>query len=164
MKALEVGELIVGSYLKIIKECDIIDYNVREPSGGLLGLEELDIVGIKFDTKEAYICEATTHLDGLNIGNNSKTIQKIATKHKRQIQYSNEHLKDFPNRHYMFWSPCVPIGVITKGLSEIKTLELVINKEYTAKIDELRKEARITTKNTGNEFFRILQILEHLKK
>jgi hypothetical protein len=33
----EIGEYIVGAYLKIIKKCDFVDYNVRLPLGGLKG-------------------------------------------------------------------------------------------------------------------------------
>ena len=42
----EMGEYLVGAYLKIIKECDFVDYNVRQPGGGLEGLNELDVIGL----------------------------------------------------------------------------------------------------------------------
>jgi hypothetical protein len=31
----DIGEYAVGAYLKIIKKCDFVDYNVRSPGGGL---------------------------------------------------------------------------------------------------------------------------------
>jgi hypothetical protein len=31
----DIGEYIVGAYLKVIKKCDIIYYNDRSPVGGL---------------------------------------------------------------------------------------------------------------------------------
>ncbi|MDD5659927.1 MAG: hypothetical protein PHR39_07990 [Actinomycetota bacterium] len=37
----DIGEYIVGAYLKVIKKCDFIDYNARPPGGGLEGLNEL---------------------------------------------------------------------------------------------------------------------------
>jgi len=49
----DVGEYIVGAYLKIIEECDVIDYNVRVPGGGLEGLNELDVVGLDFKNQTA---------------------------------------------------------------------------------------------------------------
>lgn len=163
MVVTDVGELIVGAYLKLILNCDIVDYNVRVPGGGKLGLEELDVIGLKFDTKQAFLCEVTTHLRGVLYTNNETTIKKIEDKHKRQISYAEKFLKDFPNRRYMFWAPYVPKGGITDALFKINTLDLVINKDYTASIDKLRIEAKNTTHLTGNDFFRILQILEHLK-
>jgi len=36
----DIGEFIVGAYLQLIEECDVIDYNVRPPGGGLEGLNE----------------------------------------------------------------------------------------------------------------------------
>ena len=42
------GEYITGAYLKLILECDVVDYNVRPPGGGRAGLAEFDVVGLKF--------------------------------------------------------------------------------------------------------------------
>ncbi len=63
----------------------------------------------------------------------------------------------------MFWSPVVPKGYITKELEKIDGLELVTNKKYTQCIDELRIKAKELTNDVGNPFFRMLQILEHLR-
>jgi len=63
----------------------------------------------------------------------------------------------------MFWSPVVPVGYLTEHLPQIRGLELVINQHYAAKIEELRSLARTETHDAGNEFFRALQILEHLR-
>ena len=72
----EMGEYLVGAYLRIIKGCDFIDYNVRRPGGGMSGLDELDVIGLDFKDRTAYLCEVTTHLDGLLIGKIMKP-QKI---------------------------------------------------------------------------------------
>jgi hypothetical protein len=53
----EPGEYLVGAYLKLVEECDVVDYNVRTPGGGLEGLGELDVVGLNFKTKTAYVCK-----------------------------------------------------------------------------------------------------------
>ncbi len=63
----------------------------------------------------------------------------------------------------MLWSPVVPKG-LGKRLDEIEGLELIINDEYTRRVDELRKRARIVTYDVGNPAFRLLQILEHARK
>ncbi|MBA2871046.1 hypothetical protein HNQ85_001316 [Anoxybacillus calidus] len=163
MMKTDIGEYIVGGYLKVIKQCDFVDYNVRIPGGGLKGLSELDVVGLDFKTKTAYLCEVTTHIRGLLYGNNQMTVEKIKQKHEVQKEYAELLLKDFPNRVYMFWSPYVPEGYITSELGKIETLQLVINKDYTRCIEEMREFAAKNTNDLGNPFLRVLQILEHLR-
>jgi len=98
----DIGEYIVGAYLKIIKKCDFVDYNVRPPVGGLEGLNELDVVGLDFKNKTAYLCEVTTHITGLLYKDNKTTIEKIKIKHKKQKEYANKYLPGFLKRHFMF--------------------------------------------------------------
>jgi hypothetical protein len=160
----EIGEYLVGAYLKIIEECDFIDYNVRPPGGGLKGLNELDVVGLDFKNETAYLCEVTTHIRGVLYKDNKTTIEKIKKKYMRQKEYANKYLPGFLKRHFMFWSPVVPKGYITKELEKIDGLELVINKKYAQCIDELRVKAKELTNDVGNPFFRMLQILEHLRR
>lgn len=159
----EMGELVVGAYLKLCLGCEFVDYNVRPPGGGLAGLGELDVVGLDPDAGQAFLCEVTTHIRGLLYKSNVETVNRIRKKHDRQRTYAAEHLKKFPNISYMFWSPVVPVGYITKGLAEIEELELVINQEYARRIAKLQELARTTTHDAGNDFFRALQILEHLR-
>jgi Holliday junction resolvase-like predicted endonuclease len=161
--ATDIGEYIVGAYLKLIVGCNVIDYNVRVPGGGLEGLNELDVIGLHFDRQTAYICEVTTHIRGTLYQDNTKTVERVLKKHERQRNYAEHHLSLFPVRHYMFWSPYVPEGYITNGLRAVSELDLVINKKYTACIEELRLLARKSTHDTNNPFFRTLQILEHLR-
>ena len=160
----EMGEYIVGSYLKMIEGCDHVDYNVRPAGGGLKSLGELDVIGLDFETDTAYICEVTTHIRGLLYVSNKETVDRIARKHERQKAYAREQLHRFSHHRFMFWSPVVPVGYITKSLSEVETLELVINKEYTEKINQLKDLSATVTHDTGNPFFRTLQILSHLKQ
>ena len=159
----EIGEYAVGAYLKIIKGCDFVDYNVRRPGGGLAGLDELDVIGLDFKRKIAYLCEVTTHITGLLYKDNATTVEKVKQKYGKQRKYAKDHLKDFPSRHFMFWSPVVPKGYITQHLKKIDGLELIINEEYATRITELRQRAREMANDTGNPFFRVLQILEHLR-
>ena len=159
-----IGEYIVGAYLKIIKKCDFVNYNVRPPVGGLEGLNELDVVGFDFKNKTVYLCEVTTHITGLLYVNNKITIERIKKKYKRQKEYANKYLPGFLKRRFMFWSPVVSKGYITGELEKIEGLETIINEEYTRCIDELKVKAKELTNDFGNPFFRVLQILEHLKK
>jgi len=159
----EVGEFIVGAYLKLELGCDVVDYNVRPPGGGLRGLDELDVVGLDFQKSPTYLCEVTTHIRGLLYVSNKETVIRIKKKHQRQRNYVKEHLGNFDHHHFMFWSPYVPRGYQTENLAKITTLELVINGDYKKAIEKLRVRAAKETQNSGNPFFRTLQILEHLR-
>ena len=160
----EMGEYAVGAYLKIIKGCDFVDYNVRRPGGGIRGLDEFDVIGLNFRNKVAYLCEVMTHITGLLYGtSNETTVERVRQKYEKQRKYAEDHLSSFPARHFMFWSPVVPKGYITQELAKIEGLELVINREYMTRIDELRAKAKGMANDTGNPFFRVLQILEHLR-
>ncbi|HEX8672098.1 MAG TPA: hypothetical protein VF710_09425 [Longimicrobium sp.] len=160
----EMGEFLVGAFLKIVEKCDFISYNVRPPGGGLKGLEELDVVGLQFASRTAFLCEVTTHIGGLLYGDRVSTVQHIASKHLRQKTYAETQLRDFPNRRYQFWSPVVPNGYLTKHLAEIDPdLELVINAEYKTRIHTLQQEARKRKNDENNPAFRLLQILAHMR-
>jgi len=160
----DIGEYIVGAYLKVIRECDFVDYNVRPPGGKLEGLNEMDVVGLDFKNGTAYLCEVTTHIRGLLYKNKEETISRIKAKHERQKIYATKYLSNFPKKHFMFWSPVVSRGYLTEELSKIKDIELIINKEYTSCVDELTKKAKELTHDAVNPFFRMLQILGHLKR
>ena len=159
----EMGELVVGAYLKLCLRCAFVDYNVRPPGGGLEGLGELDVLGLDPDSGRAFLCEVTTHIRGLLYVSNAETVDRVRKKHARQRDYAGKHLKAF-STDFMFWSPVVPIGYITEGLSKIEGLQLVINQEYARRVAELRQLARTAAHDAGNDFFRALQILEHLRE
>ncbi len=159
----EMGEYIVGAYLRLVEHCDFVDYNVRQIEGGQKGLNEFDVLGLRFADRAAYLCEVTTHIRGLLYKDNKATVERVGQKFQRQKKYAEDCLTDFPNCRFMFWSPSVPEGYITDGLKRISGLELVINAEYTRCVDELRGKARIMSNDIGNPFFRVLQILERLR-
>lgn len=159
----EPGEYLVGAYLKLVEECDVVDYNVRTPGGGLEGRGELDVVGLNFKNKTAYICEVTTHILGLLYKNKVESVERVRRKHDRQRQYAKNFLSIFKTHRFMFWSPVVPKGYLTTNLAKIENLDLVINGRYKDCIEELRKLARTATHETQNSSFRVLQILEHLR-
>lgn len=160
----EVGEHVVGAYLKLIELCDVVDYNARSPGGGMAGLGEFDVVGLRFTDSTAFVCEVATHLQGLEYGKGyDDSIERIQKKLVRQRQYAEAQLKPFPNRRFMFWSPVVPRGRLVDALHRIEGLEIFVNSEYRAAVNELRERAKATASDTGNPFFRALQILERLR-
>ena len=158
----EMGEYIIGACLKLQRECNFVDYNVRRPGGGLAGLNEIDVVGLDFKSKTAYLCEITTHLDGLIYVDAKTTVERIKKKYENLKDYAKDFLADFPNRYFMFWSPVVRESIASK-LRKIDGLELVINKDYAAYVGLLQELAKKGTHDTGNPTFRVLQILGHLR-
>ena len=159
----EMGEYLVGAYLKQIENCDVVDYNVRPPGGKLEGLNEFDVIGFKFHDKVAFMCEVTTHLRGMNYGTSTTdTIEKVCRKFKKQQQYAKQYFPDFKVT-YMFWSPYVPCGGLLNQLREIKGLELVVNGDYKATVEKLKQKARKEKQTTQNPAFRLLQILESVR-
>ncbi len=160
--ATEMGEYLVGAYLKLVLKCSVVDYNARPPGGGLSGLGELDVIGFDFVNHKAYLCEVTTHLDGLLIGGGGdSTVRKITDKYNRQQTYASNYLSDFAPS-YMFWSPVVRPGLV-EGLKSLKGLELFINEDYSNAVASLRDLAKGSTADSNNPAFRILQILEHMR-
>ncbi|MCI4352698.1 MAG: hypothetical protein L3K14_04840 [Thermoplasmata archaeon] len=160
----EVGEELVGAYLTEVLGCDHALYNVRSPGGGVRGLDELDVVGLDFRHKKAYLCEVSTHLQGYRLKSPRAAVDRVRKKHNRQKRYAEEQLAAFPVREFMFWSPRVSVGVVTRGLEEIEGLQLIINGEYTSRMNELRKKAAHDVRPTSNSAFRLLQILENLRE
>lgn len=79
------------------------------------------------------------------------------------MRCANRYLGNFRNHRFMFWSPVVPRGYMTRALAEIEGLELVINGDYKRRVDQLRMRAKKESQDTGNPFFRALQILESLR-
>lgn len=114
----QMGEYVVGAYLKRILECDVVDYNVRPPGGGLEGLAEFDVVGLKFGERSAYICEVTTHLDGLQYGNNQTTIERIREKFERQRWYAQTCLSSFEKDSLHVLVTCGPTRIPDQGVIE----------------------------------------------
>ena len=159
-----IGEYIVGAYLKIILDCDVVDYNVRPPGGGLNGLSELDVIGLNFKSDKAYLCEVTTHILGLNYSGIDNTIKRVKAKHNAQRRYADTQLSNkFNEFEYMFWSPVVPKGRLSKGLQDIGEMNIIINGEYKSRVKELERKSSEFSHDVGNPFFRVLQILHRLR-
>ena len=53
-----VGEEIAGEYLKIIKGCSFVEYNLYTPD--VQG--EIDVVGVDVLSNVLYVCEVAVHL------------------------------------------------------------------------------------------------------
>jgi len=186
----ESGELLVGSYLRLIEGCKLVMYNQRSQEQG--NQLEIDVIGVD-NTDEGrqivYACEVVTHIDGLHYsgtpstnrwaeyGNEDyqHTLERLWQKFTADQEYVTD-LFDADSYVFQFWSPVVRGNrdekFLLTGLYDLADefeekrdaeLELIINEEYTKRIEALRDRAGQTEKDYGELGFRILQILEHLR-
>lgn len=171
------GEHLVGQYLRTIKECDFVEYNLQT----IFVQGEIDVVGISSVDNQIYICEVATHLETglLYVKNNrSNNVEKFIYKFEKNIEYAKQNFHEY-TCHYMLWSPIVKIPKNNesqnnqeKDLQNIKEylqkkhnvkLELIYNQEYLDCINELRIKAKNTTQEMTSPIMRFLQIEEKLK-
>jgi hypothetical protein len=74
---------------------------------------------------------------------------------------------------FQLWSPYIPKGHLTDGLETLSTeyegetghkIEMLVNEEYTERINGLREKAGEDKKKYGTPAFRFLQILENMRR
>jgi len=148
----DIGQQLVGAYLKLVKGCGVVDY----------GVDDVDVLGLNVNAKRAYACVVATHPGGLKFGDtNHETIKTLAEKHERQVLHAGTALKGFDTT-FMLWSPNVERGYLVGRLNEIGGLDLVVNRDYKAAVDELTAIARKQHADSTNPAFRMLQILANI--
>jgi hypothetical protein len=183
----QIGELVVGAYLRIIRDCELVSYNQRSKEAGRQ--MEIDVLGVKSNGGEqtVYACEVVTHLHGTlysgtpnengwwsEYGNDGYqyTLKRLWEKFDEDYDLLTEVFETADTYVLQFWSPVVPRGILTSGLDELQRrfeaeygveIELVINGEYTNRVDTLRQRAAETKQSYDEPAFRFLQILEHLR-
>lgn len=174
---LNVGEQLVSSYLRYIRNCDFIQTNLYTVDAN----GEIDVVGINLKEKQVYICEVAIHLTtGLQYVKDKRpnNVQKLTDKFSRDIEYANKHLSEY-NRHFMLWSPIVKdsqgqatynqIGHLADVKASIKAsfgveLECVVNEAFQTCLQEMRTFAGSKTAELQCPVMRLLQIEEYLTK
>ena len=162
----EMGEYAVGAWLSLFGGCEAIAYNQKlNPKG--IRTNEVDIIGLVPSSRKVYFCEVATHLGGLHYsGGNPGTKKTIERKFLAVNRYAS---RTYPNWDctFMLWAPYVPKGILTDFLKEWSdahpNIEVVINGEYTRRMEQLRKNAKGDHRDRGEPFYRALQILENLR-
>jgi hypothetical protein len=171
------GERLVGDYLRFIKGCDFVDFNVYTKSTQ----GEIDVVGINHTTQQVFICEVVTHLTtGIQYVKNARpdTAGRLIKKFRKDIEYGRAAFDGYEVQ-YMLWSPVVRHSkgkpeydqfvhlkrVFDDILAETGvTLQFVINADYAKAIEELREFAAQETKELKSPVMRFLQIEEWCRK
>lgn len=187
------GELLVGAYHKRMNVCEVVSYNNRSEERGNQMEADVTAIDNNRDTggQNVYVCEVVTHMSGklysgspdegwwtefTNTKAHQYSLQKLQQKFQEDYRYVNDTFANADNHSYQFWAPVVTgwergSGLIN-GLEELRNrfkdetgneLELIINQDYTERIQNLRNEAKGDTSDHGAPAFRFLQILENLK-
>ena len=169
------GEHLVGQYLREVKKCDFIEYNLQTK----FVQGEIDVVGINSSDKIVYICEVATHLEtGLQYTKNNQpdNVDKLVKKFEKDIQYAKNNFKEFKHV-FMFWTPIIKIpkkdtkhnqlNDINQIVSRIYKstnvkIEVIYNQKFYECIQELRQKASITSQAMSSPIMRFLQIEEKL--
>jgi len=174
----EVGEELVGAWLRLVAECDFVQYNV--PLRGKQG--EIDVIGLHLPSQTAYVCEVATHTGGLfYTGKDGRpdNVAKLSQKFQVDVEYSRNYLPGLIHR-FMLWSPIVihPLSDKTihnqfRDLIDIRRnlqdthhadIEMVINEIYLERVNELREKAGKETVASEYPVFRLLQVLHSLER
>lgn len=173
-----IGEEITGEYLRVIKNCDFIQYNLQTGEKQT----EIDVVGINLQKKKVYICEVATHIQSLQYVKNARpdTENRFNKKFEKNIAYAERKFKEY-KRIYMLWSPivrktkkenpkyCAQTAVenVVSHIKETHNIEiaLVINEAYYGCLQELKEYAASRTEDLKNSaVLRFLQIEAYLEK
>jgi len=183
----QIGELIVGAYLRVINDCELVSYNQRSKEAGRQ--MEVDVLGVESTNGEqtVYVCEAVTHIRGSlysgspneegwwsQYGNESyqHSLERIFHKFEEDYDLVADVFDDAEEYKFQFWSPYVSEGYLTEGLEEMKQqfesnydkrIDLVINARYAKRVNKLCDRASETKKSYDEPAFRFFQILEHMR-
>jgi hypothetical protein len=163
MSGSDIGESLVGAYLRHIERCEIVVYNNFFPDRQ----GEIDVVGIKgVHPRQIFLCEVTTHIDGMY----APMAKRMTGKLNRLLEFA---AATFPgeDHRYQWWSPVVPAGVLTTAFGaaqdawrqEGRSLDLVFNADYTERVTELIDYARTHSSTTSEPAYRLLQVLTHMR-
>ncbi|WP_435360200.1 hypothetical protein [Haloarchaeobius sp. DFWS5] len=186
MSHLRPGEQLVGAYLDVVEECDLVSYNQRSREQGTQF--ELDVLGVHStdDAQTVFAAEVVTHLDGSLYGGTPSSerwtefggqayqasLDKIWEKFERVDDYLCTVFDDASGYRLQLWAPKVSEGYLTDGLAKLasefedeygREIELIVNDEYSDRIETLETKAAATTKDFGQPAFRYLQILNNLQ-
>lgn len=143
--------------------------------------------------RNIYVCEVVTHLDGglysgtpddedgwwTEFSNTKSYHHSLETLWRKFLDDATYVEQTFPNAEsysFQFWAPAVTGwkngGALIDGLDALSAkfaeetgedFELIINQDYTSRINELCEKAEGDTSDYGSPAFRFLQILENLK-
>lgn len=172
------GEHLVGQYLREVKECDFVEFNLQTK----FVQGEIDVVGIDSVKNVVYICEVATHLEtGLQYvkAGQPDNVDRFVKKFEKNIEYAERNFGSYEKK-YMLWTPVIRIPksentkhnqfkdvediILSIKKSTGIEIEAIYNEKFYFCIQELREVASSTTQAMTSPIMRFLQIEEKLKK
>jgi len=186
------GELLVGAYHKRMNGCEVVSYNNRsEERGNQMEADVIAIDNDRGKGRQnVYVCEVVTHMSGklysgtpddgwwtefTNTKAHQFSLQKLQKKFLEDYRYVKYVWQRQRSRIPVLGTCGYRLGRgsgLIEGLEELadrfesetgEELELIINQDYTERIENLQTEAQGDTSDYGAPAFRFLQILENLK-
>jgi hypothetical protein len=116
MSSADMGESLVGAYMRHVEKCSIVLYNsfFADQQG------EVDVVAVKpgqpGEQGIVYLCEVTTHIGGMA----ATTVKRIPGKLGRLREFAQLTFPD--QRHeFQWWSPYVPEGATTELFERLRS-------------------------------------------
>lgn len=161
-----VGEEIAGEYLRWVRDCEFVNYNVRTGKG------ETDVIGVSLSNDTVYFCECAMHLSGLNYGG-KKTVAALIQKFLRASNYVAKYLNEYGKTTAMLWTPVMRARqrraieqVFERELAPIAgwNFELIEGPKFQSCLDELRAVASEQTSNLTSPVMRLMQIEGRLQR
>ena len=155
---MEIGESLVGAYLRHVRGCDVVLFNtyLADEQG------EIDLIGIATvnGQQHVWLVEVTTHIRGMLYKTQEHTVAKVKEKRRRALKFAEKTL-GAAESSFEVWSPVVPSGLVDAIVES--GITLVANKDYTNCVNGLAAVAAQSTATTGDDAFRMLQLLTHLR-
>lgn len=173
---MNIGEEICGEWLRHIKQCEFIQYNLKTP--GVQG--EIDVIGLSMKDRTVYACEVAIHLViALQYTKNNQpdNVNRLTAKFKKDVAYLSNAFPDY-TRIFMLWSPIVrnqKVGSKHNQLRDIADIaqimksdcqvdiEMIVNRRFQEAIEALRKVAGDAAEEMVSSMMRYLQVEEHLQ-
>lgn len=164
---MEMGESLVSAYFKYVEGIRMVVHNAPFDQGQ----GEMDLIAIDPIARRVILCEVTTHIDGMLYGGGyDDTRDKVRDKLERAKRYATTHFPDWKHE-FQQWAPVVRPTMAAK-LTELEEelrkkgmdVSMVMNGRYAERVSELQDLAAKTVSATDEPAFRLLQILQHLRR
>lgn len=174
---MNIGEEICGEWLRHVKQCEFVQYNLRTPD--VQG--EIDVIGISLATHTVYACEVAIHLTtGLQYVKDKRpdNVPRLTAKFRKDVKYIRKAFPEYTHV-FMLWSPVVRNqrtgskynqgGDVDRVVQAIQreydvTVQPVINENFQEKLNDLRRMATEETKELDSSVTRLMQVEEHLRR
>lgn len=100
----DIGESLVGAYLRYVEGCEFVLFNTYLP--GVQG--EIDVIGIRLGRpQDIFFVEVTTHIQGMTYGGNRRTVEKVREKLVRAQALAKQRFPE-DDHHFQVWTVPTP--------------------------------------------------------